>query len=170
MPNQKRNIIILIFFICAFLLSGCDSKNKMDYYDDTKSTDLSQARIHTITINATEQQVRKEFGEPDFIEEVENPEATYYIYGNDKEDYSLDVMLTDGKVKRFFIGKDVFNSEIATLIGKSKEEIVKLLGNDYYERNDTGSVVIGYFDKSHQKNIELIMDETVTGIIVSEIP
>ncbi|RSL29142.1 hypothetical protein D7Z54_32810 [Salibacterium salarium] len=123
----------------------------MDFYEDTKSTDLSQIKINAVALNSNEEQIIKEVGEPDFVEEVEDPESTYYIYGDDKKFYDLDFKLVDGKIKRFFVTNNKFDIELGNIIGKSKKDIIKLLGDNYYELSDSGSDVIGYFDKSNKK-------------------
>ncbi|QTM98268.1 hypothetical protein ERJ70_02410 [Sediminibacillus dalangtanensis] len=164
-----QNIFILALVSCTILICGCESNEVMDYYEETKSTDLSEIAINTLTLNDTDTQVKEVLGEPDFTETVEQPPSTYYLYGDDEQVYDLDVRLVDGKVKRFFLSKNNFSSGIGDLIGKPEQAVYKLFGDDYYERTDTGTDVIGYFDKPNKINMEFTVDETVTGIIVSEI-
>ncbi|WP_053217256.1 hypothetical protein [Virgibacillus senegalensis] len=166
---RKVNMLLLIIMIGSILVSGCGSNEKKDFYEETKSTDLSDVTIHSLTLNSTDKQVEEVFGEPDFTETVEEPPSTYYIYGEDEKFYDLDIKLVDGKVKRFFLANNNFHSELGDLIGKSKQAVFQMFGSDYYERTDTGADVIGYFDKQNKTNIEFTIDKVVTGIIVSEI-
>ncbi|SDM68040.1 hypothetical protein [Sediminibacillus halophilus] len=163
-----RNIFILALVSCTILIGGCGSKERMDFYEETKSTDLSEVTINTLTLNAKDTQVKEALGELDFTETVEEPPSTYYIYGEDEKFYDLDIRLVDGKAKRYFLAKNI-DSDLGDLIGRSEQAVLQAFGDDYYERVDTGTDVIGYFDKPNQINIEFIVNETVTGIILSEI-
>ncbi len=164
-----RNIFILALVSCTILIGGCGSKEKMDFYEQTKSTDLSDVTIDTLTLNAKETQVKEVLGEPDFTETVEEPPSTYYIYGEDEKLYDLDIRLVDGKAKRYFLAKNTVHSDLGDLIGKSEQAVFQAFGDDYYKRMDTGTNVIGYFDKQSKINMEFTVDETVTGIILSEV-
>ncbi len=164
-----RNIFILALVSCTILIGGCGSKEKMDFYEQTKSTDLSDVTIDTLTLNAKETQVKEVLGEPDFTETVEEPPSTYYIYGEDEKLYDLDIRLVDGKAKRYFLAKNIVHSDLGDLIGKSEQAVFQTFGDEYYKRMDTGTNVIGYIDKQNKINMEFTVDETVTGIILSEV-
>ncbi|MGB3569862.1 MAG: hypothetical protein WBA30_22265 [Priestia megaterium] len=52
----------------------------------------------------------------------------------------------------------------------SKKDVIRVYGENYYEREDTGATIIGYFDKNHKLNIEFSLDDKdkVGGILVQK--
>ncbi|WP_026695425.1 hypothetical protein [Peribacillus kribbensis] len=49
-------------------------------------------------------------GKPDFIETIQKPESSYYIYGNDEQHYDVEFRLVTGKVKRYLIASDKYEA------------------------------------------------------------
>ena len=49
------------------------------------------------------------------------------------------------------------------------EDVIQAYGGNYYEREDSGARIIGYFDKTQKVNMEFSFNETIEGIIVSKI-
>lgn len=148
----------------SLFLSGCGTKNKMDFYKETESTDLSNEAIETVSIGSNEKEVLSEFGEPDFLEEEKESKSTHLIYGKD-----LEFKIVEGIVERYLIINKKYQTEKRINTGSSKEDVIDAYGDNYYERTDTGADVIGYFDKNNKINIEFSLDSNVVGILVSDI-
>ena len=65
--KSKLKIGTLIFSAFLLLIStGCDpsSKDKMEYYDNTKGIDLSDENVNSISLNSNENDVINAFGNP----------------------------------------------------------------------------------------------------------
>jgi predicted small lipoprotein YifL len=162
MVIKKRLVLFLLLVIAVVQLTGCGTKNKMDFYDGTKSTDLSQEKIGAVSVGSDESKVREEFGEPDSINRDKN--STHLIYGE-----KLEFKVTNGVVERYLISNNQYKTEKNIYRGSSKEDVVRAYGDHNYKRTDTGAEVIGYFDKTNKLNIEFTIDEQVVGILVSDI-
>ena len=163
-------ILLLILLVSITILGGCGTTDKMDFYDNTENTSLSE-KVNTISLNSKEDVVREALGEPDFVEETEKPKSTYLIYGKDKENRDIEFQLVAGKVNRYFFSSNTYKTTKGIMKGNSKEDVLQAYGESYYERNDSGAKVIGYFDKTKKVNIEFSFNdsEVVEGIMVSEI-
>lgn len=169
-PRYTYLLLFLGLLFFTTILSGC-TQNKMDYYNETPSTDLSKEKVGTISIGSKEQNVLNEFGEPDFTEKIQRPQSTYLVYGKNRNNYDLDFRIVGGRVVRYFISSKKYKTEKKISIDSSKEDVIQAYGDNYYERTDTGSDVIGYFDKKNKINIEFSFDKfnKVIGIIVSKV-
>ncbi len=140
----------------------------MEFYEGTKSVDLSNEDIKSIPLNSTENKVKDVLGKPDFVIKIENPKSNYYIYGKNEKNYDLEFRLVRGKVKSYLISSSKYTLSKGITIGNSKTDVMNAYGKNYYERTDTGANIIGYYDKVNNINIEFGMsDNKVNGIIVS---
>ncbi len=74
----------------------------MEFYEGTKSVDLSNEDIKSIAINSSENKVKDVLGKPDFIIKIENPKSNYTIYGKNEKNYDLEFRLIGGKVKTLY--------------------------------------------------------------------
>ncbi|WP_064094041.1 hypothetical protein [Rossellomorea aquimaris] len=159
-----KNLLVLCAILLTFLTS-CDisSKDKMEFYDGTKSTDLSKENILTVPLLSNEHDIKDTFGEPEHMTSITNPKSKYLQYEE------VEFGLKDGKTFRYYF-KGGYQTEKGINIGKTKEEVIEAYGKSYYERNETGSRVIGYFDKRNKINMEFTIDEDeVVGVIVEKI-
>ena len=163
---------MLGLFLFVLILVGCDSsfKDKMEFYDSTLSINLSDEKMKSISINSSENDVEAVFGKPDFIDKIEKPKSTYYIYGKNETNYDIDFLFVNGEVKRYFISSGKYRTSKGISEGSSKKDVIKAYGENSYERTDSGATIIGYFDKENKINIEFGMsNDKVDGIIVAEI-
>lgn len=168
----KGKLLLFISSLLFLLVTGCDlsTENKPDFYDATPSVDLSTENLRSITFHSDEKNVREVFGEPNFINKIDQPKSRYLIYGKDENQYDVDFLLVDGKVKRYYIASERFTTARGISIGSRKNDIIEIYGEHFYETTDTGTQVLGYFDKTNQINLEfLISEDVVKGILVSHI-
>jgi hypothetical protein len=154
--------LLTILVILSIYLTGCGTKNKMDFYKDTVSTDLSQEKIGAVSIGSDESEVKDEFGKPDSTNK--DTDSTYLIYGE-----KLEFKIVNGVVERYLFTNNKYKTVKIIYKGSSKEEVIEAYGDNYYERTDSGAEVIGYFDKTNKLNIEFTINEEVVGILISNI-
>lgn len=165
-----RAFYILLLPI-AIILVGCDlmGQNKNNFYDTTKSIDLSKENINSISFQSTFDDVKREFGEPTEIQQIKKPPYYYIVYKDKNGDELLDVRFVDDKVQRYMVSTNSLYTASGITVGSSKKDVIEEYGDTFYERTETGVNVIGYFDKENKINIEFILtEETVTTIIVSK--
>ncbi|MNW47013.1 hypothetical protein D3C74_243320 [compost metagenome] len=148
--------------IIVLFTKGC-SQNRMDFYENTFSTDLSKENVGTISIGSNKSDIISKFGEPNSIKESQVPDTFYLRYG---EDDNLTFKLVDGVVREYFFSDKELKTEKNISIGSTKEEVIKQYGENYYLRTDTGEKnnVLGYFDKEKNIVLEFIFDKDVIVI------
>ncbi len=153
--------------IFVVLLFGC-SKEKMDYLDETKSTKISSFDIENTYLNSSSNDIIKSLGDPDYIEEVESSPEKYYIYGPKEDKSDLEIGVSNEKISCFLLFTNEYEFNNDTIINQSKDEIVSRYGSNYYLREDTGSNILGYFDKENNYNLEFYLnaEDNVTHLIL----
>lgn len=157
-----------ILLLSIIVLSGCGTTNKMDFYENTDSTSLSE-EVNTISLNSTEDKIKEILGEPDFVEEVEKSKSTYLIYGKDRDNSDIEFQIVNGQVASYFFSSNTYKTSKKITKGSSKEDVIQEYGENYYERDDSGAKIMGYFDKNQKVNMEFSFNETIEGIIISKI-
>ncbi|MFS0903741.1 hypothetical protein AB3N02_11830 [Priestia aryabhattai] len=163
-----------IFPLVLLVLASCDpsSTPKEKYYSSTKSTNLESENVKSVSIGSSKYDVASRLKrKPKFIEVVEKPPYTIYIYGESTEKYDVEFQIVDNKVSRYDLLSSKYGTEKGIHTGDSKQDVIGAYGENYYEREDTGATIIGYFDKAHKLNIEFSLDEKgkVEGILVQKI-
>ncbi len=172
--SSNRRILIVVLTAFLFIFTGCGTVNKMEFYENTKSTNLVE-EVNKISINSSESSIREVFGEPDQIEKPDKldksqiTKSTYLIYGIKSHKDNISFELIDGKVVRYFYSSEDYKTSKGIIIGNTKKAIIQAYGKNYYEREDTGNNVIGYFDKTQKINIEFSLSKVLEGVIVSKI-
>ncbi|MBP3041422.1 hypothetical protein J9303_18415 [Bacillaceae bacterium Marseille-Q3522] len=169
-----KNLIFisLVLLVGIFIMSGCDpdEKDKMEFYQQTASTDLTDEKIHSITLNSQEDEAIKQFGEPDSIEKIENPASSYFIYLDSNSDKWIEFQIINKHVQRISFSSADYQTTKGISPGLTKEDIQQSYGKYYYERSETGSKVIGYFDKTAKINLEFSFhNEKINGIMLSAV-
>ena len=99
--SRKYRFKLSILLLSMIVLGGCGTTNKMNFYDKTDSTSLSE-EVNTISLNSTEDKIKEVLGEPDFVKEVEKSKSTYFIYGKDRENSDIEFQIVDGQVDSYF--------------------------------------------------------------------
>ncbi|SEA26622.1 hypothetical protein SAMN05421743_103353 [Thalassobacillus cyri] len=161
---MKVKFSVALLLTIGLLLTGCTSKDKMDFYDQTYSIDLSAEEIQEVSLGASEQKLVAVFGTPAKVEEVDTPPSRYYVYNN------LEFKVEDGSIIGYILSHERHATARNVTIGATKERVIELYEKNYHERTKTGAAIIGYFDKQLAKNIEFTFNEEVLiGIMVSAI-
>ncbi|RFU66131.1 hypothetical protein [Bacillus sp. V59.32b] len=166
--NQAFAFLYILLFV--LIVGGCDpfSKDNSESHQSPACTDLSNEHIQSISLKSTKDDVTNVLGEPDFVEEIENPKSTYFIYGKDESDYDVDFLLEEGKVQRIYLSSNKYKTAKGVAVGSHKSEVIDAYGDNYYERTEKGAPIIGYFDKVNHINMEFgFSEDRVTGIIVA---
>ncbi|WP_407406235.1 hypothetical protein, partial [Peribacillus sp.] len=140
-----------ILLLSIIVLCGCGTTNKMDFYENTDSTSLSE-EVNTISLNSTEDKIKEVLGEPDFVEEVEKSKSTYLIYGKDRDNSDIEFQIVNGQVASYFFSNNTYKTSKKITKGSSKEDVIQEYGENYYERDDSGAKIMGYFDKNQKVN------------------
>ncbi|MGG0585210.1 hypothetical protein ABE049_13005 [Priestia megaterium] len=169
-----KNYFVFIFLLVLLLVASCDpsSTPKEKYYSSTKSTNLQSENVKSVSIGSSKYDIAIGLKKkPKFMEVTEQPPYTTYIYGKSKEKYDAEFKIADNKVSRYYLLSDKYATEKGIHTGDSKQDVSKVYGENYYEREDTGATIIGYFDKNHKLNIEFSLDDKdkVGGILVQKI-
>jgi outer membrane protein assembly factor BamE (lipoprotein component of BamABCDE complex) len=164
-----RYITVLFCAVVAFSLVACDpSKTTVDkYYDNIESTDLSSENINSIYIGSSIDQVKEVMGDPFEKKEVNKPKETYYIYGGSEssDEFTVSMKLDDGVVTSYYFCTGHVKTAKGIVIGDNIENIVYKYGEHYYERNDDGMDILGYFDKENDLSIEFQMRKDKVNLI-----
>ncbi|MED3881880.1 hypothetical protein [Priestia megaterium] len=169
-----KSYFLFIFPLILLLLASCDpsSTPKEKYYSSTKATNLELENVQSVSIGSSKYDVasclRKK---PKFIEVTEQPPYTTYIYGKSTETYDVEFKVVDNKVSSYDLLSSKYGTEKGIHTRDSKKDVIRVCGENYYEREDTGATIIGYFDKNHKLNIEFSLDDKdkVGGILVQKI-
>ncbi|PVC75583.1 hypothetical protein C2I27_00770 [Priestia megaterium] len=169
-----KNYFLIIFPFVLLLLASCDrsSTPKEKYYSSTKSTNLQLENVKSVSIGSSKYDVAIGLKKkPKFIEVTEKPPYTTYIYGESTEKYDVEFKIVDNKVSRYDFISSKYGTEKGIHTGDSKKDVIRAYGENYYEREDTGATIIGYFDKTHKLNIEFSLDDNskVGGILFQKI-
>jgi hypothetical protein len=169
-----KNYFLFIFPLILLLLASCDpsSTPKEKYYSSTKSTNLQLENVKSVSIGSSKYDVASCLKKkPKFIEVTEQPPYTTYIYGESTEKYDVEFKIVNNKVSRYDLLSNKYGTEKGIHTGDSKKDVIRAYGENYYEREDTGATIIGYFDKTHKLNIEFSLDDKdeVGGILVQKI-
>ncbi|WJN46450.1 MULTISPECIES: hypothetical protein [Priestia] len=169
-----KNYFLFIFPFVLLLLASCDPSftPKEKYYSSTKSTNLELENVKSVSIGSSKYDVAIGLKKkPKFIEVTEKPPYTTYIYGESTEKYDVEFKIVDNKVSRYDFISSKYGTEKGIHTGDSKKDVIRAYGENYYEREDTGATIIGYFDKTHKLNIEFSLDDKdkVGGILFQKI-
>ncbi|MEW4272587.1 hypothetical protein [Priestia megaterium] len=169
-----KNYFLFVFPLILLLVASCDpsSTPKEKYYSSTKSTNLESENVKSVSIGSSKYEVASCLKKkPKFIEITEQPPYTTYIYGKSTEKYDVEFKIVDNQVSRYDLISNKYATEKGIHTGDSKQSVVRAYGKNYYEREDTGATIIGYFDKTHKLNIEFSLDDNskIGGILFQKI-
>lgn len=164
--------LILIFGIMLLLIS-CSREDSvtsspLDFSETVQSTDLSLETGGLRTFHSSEQEIIEQQGEPlqrgvigrnEILkggEVVLEYKGYQYVLAKDKV---VSYSLKSGQVT----AKQVE-------IGDNASRIAELYGQNYYTREQDGSVIQGYLDKENDRVIEFILNQNkVMMVLVTEL-
>ena len=166
---RKQLVFIgIVLLLALFVLFGCGTKDKFELLDEMASTDLSAEGVASVQVGSSESEVLTTLGEPIVMEETKKPNAKYLSFGSSKENTDLEVKIVDGKAVRYILPTAKYETEKNVSLANSKEAIIQNYGQNFYSRTDTGTEVIGYFDKEQKINIEFSFEDSLKDILVTE--
>ena len=144
-------------------LIGCDpfAKSKKEFYNNTESINLSEENVSSIKINTTTNDVTGTFGKPIKVNIVTNPTSKYLIYEG------IEFGIIEDKVFRYNF-KNNYQTAKGITVGDTKEDVIQVYGDDFYERVESGLDTIGYFDKEDMINLEIGFKENKAVVITIE--
>lgn len=158
-----KNYKLIWSIVLLLLLTACNpfTKSRMDLFQSTPTTDLSEEHVHSISIESTELEMKKVFGEPEEVIIVDEPEAKHFVYEG------IEFGVREGEVFIYFI-HHFYETEKGITIGHTKKDVIRAYGKDYYEKSFEELDFIGYFDKVNGLNIEFAFSENKVFIICFE--
>lgn len=161
--KMKFGTLIFSIFMLLFLM-GCDpfSKSKTEFYNSTESINLSEENINSITLNSTENDVIGAFGKPIEVSHVTNPKSKYVTYEG------IEFRIIENKVTRYNFNNNNYQTAKGITVGDTKESVIQVYGENFYERSESGLDTIGYFDKENMMNLEIGFKENKTVIVIIE--
>jgi hypothetical protein len=115
--KMKFGTLIFSLFMLLFLM-GCESfgKSKMEFYNSTESSNLSEENVNSITLNPTENDVIGTFGKPAEVSDVTNPTSKYLIYDG------IEFGIIEDKVNRYYFNNNYQTAKGIT-VGDTKENV-----------------------------------------------
>lgn len=162
---MKRNYLIL-FIVMSIVLAGVSyfdiNFSRSYHHKFCKTTDLKNENISGIYLGdrTDDEKVESQYGK---ISEFSQDNSMYNYYFL-SENIEVAREKNDKKIIRFVVNDKSVESYKGIKIGDSKERIVDLYGDNYYERLEQGTNIIGYVDKNKKISIEFwlgINDEVV---------
>jgi hypothetical protein len=151
-------------------MAGCGTINKMEYYDEVSSTSLTHEALGGIPLHSKESEVMNSFGEPDLTRESEENNIHYLIYGKGENKDNIEFKIQDQLVERINLSTGQYTTNKQVKVGDGKKKVIEAYGENFYEREDTGAEILGYFDKEGKINLEFTLaDSKVAGIIIEAV-
>lgn len=164
---MKKNIIKLVIVLGILLMIGLwimgaippDSRSY--HHTFTKSTDLSNENIDGLYLGErfNSEKVKSKYGEI-HMQSSNIDDYNYYCLNKNIE---VATKKDDHKIIRFCVNNETLKTKMKTekgvSFGDSKEEVINLYGEDYYNRIEQGLDIIGYVDKEQDWSIEFWLSE-----------
>lgn len=162
---MKRKYYIWFVILIALLVgvSYFDINFSRSYHHRlSKTTDLKDENISGIYLGdrIDDEKVESQYGK---ITEFSHDNVMYDYYFL-SENIEVATEKNGKKIIRFVVNDKNIESYKGVKIGDSKERVVDLYGDNYYERLEQGTNIIGYVDKNKKTSIEFwlgINDEVV---------
>ncbi|MDW0118564.1 hypothetical protein QTL97_16680 [Sporosarcina thermotolerans] len=147
--KMKYGTLVFSLFM-LLLLMGCDpfAKSKTEFYDSTKSTNLSEESVNSVALNSTANDVTGAFGKPIEVNIVANPKSKYLVYEG------IEFGIIEDKVISYYFNNN-YQTTLGIKTGDTKENVIQAYGENFYERVESGLDTIGYFDKENMINLEI---------------
>ncbi|XXM71141.1 hypothetical protein ACQ0QQ_15695 [Lysinibacillus sphaericus] len=96
------------------------------------------------------------------MNEIPDTHTKYLVYDD------VEFGVKDKKVFCYFFRGDCRTAK-GIHAGDDAKEVIDSYGPHYYERTDTGTDIIGYFDKQHNINMEFsFIDKKLIGTIIQK--
>jgi hypothetical protein len=152
-------LIVLLILLTGY---GQDLFNRERFYETIEHTDLSLENVKRVSLDTAEETVITKLKAPYEVNEIPETHTKYLVYDD------VEIGIKDKKVFRYFFRGD-YRTTKGIRAGDEAEKIIDAYGPHYYERMDTGTDIIGYFDKQHNINIEFsFVDKKLIGTIIQK--
>jgi hypothetical protein len=162
--KKSQLIIGMVVIVSLILLTGYgqDLNDRESFYKTIEHTDLSLENVKGVSLDTEEETVLSYLKAPYEVNEIPETQTKYLVY----EDVEFGIK--DKKVFRYVFRGD-YNTAKGIRAGDEVEKVIDAYGPHYYERTDTGTAVIGYFDKMHNINMEFsFVDKKLIGTIIQK--
>ncbi|MCM3039730.1 hypothetical protein M3201_08470 [Paenibacillus motobuensis] len=160
--------LIFIFCILLFLVSCSSKGSPLDFMESVQSTNLSAETGGLEFLNASEQEVIAQRGEPLDRGEIQvksQQKSREVVLEYDNYQY----ILAEGRVVSYSL-KPGQETAKQLKIGDDEARIAELYGENYYTRKQDKLCIKGYLDKENKRVIEFIVDQNkVAMVVVSEL-
>ncbi|GAA0391912.1 hypothetical protein [Paenibacillus motobuensis] len=160
--------LIFIFSILMFLVSCSSKGSPLDFMESVQSTNLSAETGGLEVLNASEQEVIAQRGEPldrGEIQAKSDQKSREVVLEYDNYQY----ILSEGRVVSYSLKPGQATAK-QLQIGDDEARIAELYGENYYTRKQDKLSIKGYLDKENKRVIEFIVDQNkVAMVVVSEL-
>lgn len=160
--------LIFIFCILLFLVSCSSKGSPLDFMERVQSTNLSAETGGLEVLNASEQEVIAQRGEPldrGEIQAKSEQKSREVVLEYDNYQY----ILAEGRVVSYSLKPGRATAK-QLKIGDDEARIAELYGENYYTRKQDKLSIKGYLDKENKRVIEFIVDQNkVAMVVVSEL-
>jgi hypothetical protein len=162
--KRIRLMIGLVLIGSLLLLSGYgqDLNDRNRFYETIEPTDLSLENVKGVSLGSAEELVLTKFKSPSEVNEIPNTLTKYFVY----KDVEFGIK---GKIVYRYFLRGLYRTEKGISAGDGVDKVIDAYGSHYYERTDTGTDIIGYFDKKHSINMEFsFVDDKLIGTIIQK--
>ncbi len=156
--------MIIGISLCLVSCSGkIESMNTpLDFVETVQSTDLSSETGELESLNASEQTIIEQRGEPLQRGRTDREEVVL-------EYLDFQYILADDRVVSYSVKPGQMTAK-QVKIGDDEERVIDAYGNDFYTREQDALSIKGYVDKGNQKVIEFLLEQNIVKMIfVSEL-
>jgi len=160
--------MILCLSLLIVLCSGCSASSPLDYMERVQSTNLSEETGGLKVLNASEQEVIEQWGEP--RHRIDMQQESKLKGGEVVLEYdNYQYVLGGGRVVSYSLRPGQATAK-QLKIGDEEGRIAELYGENYYSREQDHMRLKGYLDKENERIIEFVIDQQkVAMVIVSEL-
>ncbi|WP_373598650.1 hypothetical protein [Paraclostridium bifermentans] len=158
----KLGIVLGILLIAVLWIMGVIPPDSRSYHHTvTKSTDLSNENVDGLYLGDrfNSEKVISKYGEM-HIKSSDVDDYDYYCLSKNIE---VATKKDDYNIVRFCVNNETLKTKMKTekgvSFGDSKEKVIKLYGENYYNRIEQGLDIIGYVDKEQDCSIEFWLSE-----------
>lgn len=164
----KLGIVLGILLTTVFWIIGVIPPDSRSYHHTfTKSTDLSNENVDGLYLGdkIDSEKVVSKYGEI-HIQSRNVDDYNYYCLNKNIE---VATKKDDHNIIRFCVDNETCKAKIRTEkgvgFGDKKDKVIKLYGENYYNRIEQGLDIIGYVDKEKNCSIEFWLIEEVVCYI-----
>jgi len=135
---------LTFIFLLLCLVIGC---SRQDSFKSVDNTDLSSESIANIRLDQIiDEDFKNRFGE---LKDLHNAVYDYYELNN-----GIEIASKNNKIIRIILSTNEYKTIKGITIGNEIDDIMDLYGREFYQREEQGTKIIGYYDKKSNVTIE----------------